>query len=571
VGGTYYYLENYGGFGLGDSVCVSGTLIPGCDSGCVGADGCIAGNSIYGWESDGWPYEQCGVLIQGIDCIVFAPFNDSIVLALDYIGDFSVDDTVCVSGVVDWGNTLGCTGVAGCVLTNSITIRFDFYHDYEVIIKLEEGFTIDPILIDYQAIALDSVIENDLYLVGLGTSYLLESAIESISARPGVIFAQPNYTVGMPETFHVSQSFPDDQHPTLLWGSMPSTYFDASVYTVNSDSANLYTTGLDIVVAVIDNGVDFTHPLLVNSFASTGYDFIDDDNDPSEVEGALKGHGTFVCGIIRRIAPDCSFLPLRVFNLLGYGDSYRIARAIRYAVAQSADIINMSFGNYTSNPVIQEAVNEAVAAGITLVAAVGNAGTSVPSYPAAYPGVIAVSAIDTMEYLADFSNYGEHIDVCAPGVNVYSSLAGEYAGEYEWGTWSGTSFAAPMVTGVCALILSGRNDLTSFEVEELAKLTAEDNLEWGNIVPPSSEYGYGRVDALGPTIDASLGDVNNSQSKNLQDVTYLINMLYYNGPAPIPTEDVGDTDCSDTINLLDIANLIRYLYMGGPAPSCILE
>ncbi len=567
--GNYFYLSYYGTYGANDSVCVSGILIQPCDTGCPGADGCIVGNSIYGWYNEGWPYERCGVITQGIDCIVFAPFNDSVVLALDYTGGYTTDDTVCISGIVEWGCDMGCTGVAGCLYTSEITFRPDFYHNFEVIVKLEESFSIEPILADYGGSVTDSLVLDNTYLVSFPVTYLIEDIITEIESRPGVVFVQPNYMIGFPETFHVSQSFPDDNPYELVWGVSPNTYFSAAgMYTINSDSANLFSGGEDIVVAVIDNGIDLTHPLFETSVLGTGYDFIDDDNDPSEeAGGGLLGHGTFVSGVIRRIAPDCMILPIRAFDSFGYSNSYILADAIHYAIEQSADVINMSFGNYTSNPIIHEAINDAIQAGICLVASAGNANTNIPSYPASYSGVIAVSAIDTLEYRADFSNYGDYIDICAPGVSVYSSLAGDY----EWGSWSGTSFAAPMVTAVCALILSENSDLIPYDIEDLICLTADTNLLWGSFIPPSSEYGYGRVDALTPVIDVSLGDVDNSRDKNLYDIIYMINALYKGGPQPVPTEDVGDTDCSDHINLLDITKLIIFLYKNGQEPSCFME
>jgi len=566
---TYYYLENYGGFTEGDSVCISGTLVYECDTACVGTDGCVIGNSIYAWGNDGdWPYEECGVIVQGIDCLVFRRFDDSIYLALDYTGEFTAGDSVCVSGVIEWGNDLGCSGVAGCIYTNNILLRADYYYNFEAIIKMEEGFSIEPILYQYQGFPLDSIVGDNLYLVSFSPSYMIEDIAEEIAAQPGVIFIQPNYAVGVPETFHVSQDFPDDSQPQLIWGSSPVSFFsDYGCYNIQSDSANIYATGEDIVIAIIDNGFKMDHPLLVDAILPNGFDFIDFDNDPSPEPGQLLSHGTFVCGIIRRIAPDCNILPIRAFDSTGFSNSYMLSNAIRYAIAQSVDVINMSFGTYTSNPIIQEAVADAVQAGICLVAAVGNAGTNIPTYPAAHPGVLAVSAIDTMEYRAEFSNYGDHLDVCAPGVNVYSSLAGDY----EWGWWSGTSFSAPYTSAVCALILSQESNLTPFEIESLIKETADNNMYWGSFNPPSSEYGYGRVDALNSVFDASLGDVNDTGNRDVYDIIYLINALYNDGPAPIPVADIGDADCSNVINIFDITYLIKFLYIDGPRPSCFSE
>ena len=102
----------------------------------------------------------------------------------------------------------------------------------------------------------------------------------------------------------------------------------------------------------------------------------------------------------------------------------------------------------------------------------------------------------------------------------------------------------------------------------LIKQTADNNLDWGSFIPPLVEYGFGRVDALNPVCDVSLGDVNDTCNKDLMDIIYLINSLYNDGPQPIPVADVGDTDCSETINIFDIVLLIKFLYIDGPRPSC---
>jgi hypothetical protein len=565
---SYFNLDFYGEFNIGDSVCVTGILITGCDSGCVDAEGCITANNIYSWNQPGAPYDGCGFLIHNGECMTFKPLNEDIYLAMDFYGGYDAYDTVCVSGVIDTTCDVGCTGVDGCLINGNITSRLEFYHEFEVIIKLERGYLIDSVIFGYQGTIIDYDSVGNVYLVQFPGAYIIEQIIDTISTYPGIVFIQPNYTMGLPEIFLGSQSFPDDQQPSYQYGVSPPNYFgENNPYSINVDTAHIYSRGENIVVAVLDNGVDFSHPLLEGSFADQGYDFIDDDNDPSEMEGELYGHGTFVCGIIKRVAPDCKLLPIRVFDHMGYSDSYIVADAIYYAITRSVDVINMSFGNYSSNPIVQDAINYAVNSGIALVAAAGNNNINFPTYPAAFPGVIAVSAVDSTEYRAYFSNFGDYIDVCAPGVDIYSSLAGLY----HWGTWSGTSFAAPMATGICALILTDKPDLSSFEMEQFIQFSAEHHLLWGDIIPPNDEFGYGRIDALYAAFNAGLGDVDDSQDIDILDITYLINAIYKNGPQPVPDYFIGDANCSGKINLLDITCLIQLLYKGGPTPFCPVE
>lgn len=437
----------------------------------------------------------------------------------------------------------------------------------QVIVKIESVIPIDEVIAEFQGEAIDSIIFQNIFLIEFPDPQAIDMIITALGNRPGVTYVQRNYLIGLPESFQVSQQFPDNDRPRLLDGESPPQYFsDSGAYSIKIDSANILASGENIVVAVIDNGVEFDHPLFNNSFVSTGYDLVDEDDYAAEVYGYVYGHGTFVSGIIKRVAPDCKLLPIRAFDGDGQSNSFDITKAIQLAINDSfgVDVINMSFGMYTSNPAIEDAINIANNQNIAIVAAPGNDNTLTTSYPAAYPGVIAVSAIDNFDIRADFSNYGEYIDVCAPGVDVYSSLAGEY----EWGTWSGTSFSAPMATGICALMKELKPDLTSIEIEENIRLAADKELQWGIVAPPDSEYGSGRINAFKTVLFLKKGDADNNGDMNILDIVYLINFIYKGGPSPIPLSDLGDFDCSGYIDILDIVAIINYLYKNKLQPSC---
>lgn len=249
-------------------------------------------------------------------------------------------------------------------------------------------------------------------------------------------------------------------------------------------------------VAIIDTGIDRDHPDLIDNIKG-GVNFVgtgpawkrrvdstawDDDN----------GHGTHVAGIVAArdngigvvgVAPLASLYAVKVLNGSGSGYVSDIIAGIQWCINNNIDLINMSLGANTDVQAFHDACDAARTAGLLLVAAAGNDGASV-SYPAAYSTVIAVAATDSSDHMPWWSNYGPEIVVAAPGVGIYSTYMG---GVYD--TLSGTSMAAPHVTGTLALNLSAN----------LAG-TADD-------LPPAGKdnyTGYGLVDAG----EAATGIVN---------------------------------------------------------------
>ncbi|MCR5138510.1 MAG: S8 family serine peptidase [Oscillospiraceae bacterium] len=223
---------------------------------------------------------------------------------------------------------------------------------------------------------------------------------------------------------------------------------------VHSYGAWGVTTGSpDVIVAVVDSGVDYTHPDLSGNVLP-GYDFADGDSDPMDEQG----HGTRVAGIIAAsmgngiggagIAPGVSILPVRVLDKNGNGSEYSIASGIDYAWQNGAKIINLSLGGNYYNPLELAAIRRAVSSGATVIVAMGNNGTNIKCFPAAFDEVIAVAATDISGGRAPYSNYGAWCDVSAPGSAIWSTTGGGYECR------NGTSMAAPVVSGVAALFMS---------------------------------------------------------------------------------------------------------------------
>ncbi|NJL06052.1 MAG: S8 family serine peptidase [Chloroflexaceae bacterium] len=279
-----------------------------------------------------------------------------------------------------------------------------------------------------------------------------------------------------------------------------------------------------VTVAVIDSGVDMQHPDLVGQVRHDGYDFVDDDPDPTDT----NGHGTHVAGIIGAmgrqahgvigVAPAAQILPVRVMNAEGWGTQTQIADGIRYATTKGVQVINLSVGatlwpaeeqRVTDSP-ITAAVQAALDAGIVVVVAAGNDFVPFPNIIAyTNPDVILVAAADPDNARAPFSNTGPWVDVVAPGQQIRSTMptypvyltstalppAERFQPNYD--TLSGTSQAAPHVAGVAALLLATDPQLTAADVTDIIRRSA--NMDIYRQHPAAfrrlHELGAGRLDA----------------------------------------------------------------------------
>jgi subtilisin family serine protease len=250
----------------------------------------------------------------------------------------------------------------------------------------------------------------------------------------------------------------------------------------------------DIMIAILDSGINLTHPEFAGRVVP-GYDFINKDDDPSDD----AGHGTPVAGIAAMavngvgsvgICPACTILPVKVLNEEGKGTFSRVVHGILYATDQGARIINLSLGSTTDSAIMREAIAYAHDRGVIIVASAGNFGNDTPYYPAAYEHVLAVGATNVADEWWSKSNFGDWVDVTAPGVAIYSTSFGE--AEHPYADITGTSAAAPFVSGLAALILSQQPELTAEEVQALIIENASD------LGQPSRDdyYGYGRIDVL---------------------------------------------------------------------------
>ncbi len=244
--------------------------------------------------------------------------------------------------------------------------------------------------------------------------------------------------------------------------------------------------GDGVRVAILDTGIDYNHPDLEDKmWEGTGYDFVNDDEDPMDEDG----HGTHVAGIVSSIAPEAELMALKVIEEEG-GRWQEVSQAIRFARNNGADIISMSFGGERSPlaEAIRIQINFAYTRDdILLTAAAGNDDTDDQYYPAAYENVAAISAVDENKDKAHYSNYGDWIEMAAPGGDterpVFSTIL-----DGSYGNKMGTSMACPFVTGVAALRMGARPEESNDEVEEVLRETAID-------IGDEYYYGHGLVNA----------------------------------------------------------------------------
>ena len=264
-------------------------------------------------------------------------------------------------------------------------------------------------------------------------------------------------------------------------------------------------TGTGVDVAILDTGIDYDHPDLIDNI-SGGVNYAGswwrDGNTNKRYWNDGNGHGSHCAGIVAAenntigvvgVAPGANLWAVKVLSNNGSGYVSDIIQGLEWCVYNGIEVASMSFGGGYSES-LKNACDEAYAAGVLLIAAAGNEYGGDVIYPAAHSSVIAVSATDDSDNIADFSSVGLEVELAAPGVSIYSTYKN---GGYAWG--SGTSMACPHVTGAAALVLAGGQGDVRTRLQETAKdlgAFGKDNL-----------YGYGRVDAAAAAGTADKHDV----------------------------------------------------------------
>lgn len=229
----------------------------------------------------------------------------------------------------------------------------------------------------------------------------------------------------------------------------------------------------DMVVAVIDSGINFDHPEFAGKTVA-GIDYVNNDNDPTDD----NKHGTAVSGVIAALTNNgvgvasgcwnCRIMPVKVMGNDGKGATSNIVKGIQYAADKGAKIINMSIGGSGTSAAQESAIKYAAGKGAVLVASAGNNGNDEPQRPAIYPETISVAATDQADKLTSYSSFGPHIDIAAPGQARTAAHDGP-----TYITINGTSFSAPTVSAIIGLLWSAVPNATPAQLRDAIQTTTE--------------------------------------------------------------------------------------------------
>jgi subtilisin family serine protease len=395
--------------------------------------------------------------------------------------------------------------------------------------------------------------------IEVADSTALDAVAAQLRRDPAVATVERNRLVWLDRTRSAAASTPTIPNDSLY--RLQSWHYGL----IDLPRAWSVTTGsASVLVAVVDQGIRFDHPDLAANLTSDGYDFVsnvsvplcgggsisnDDDGDsgydpdPTQPDNfaydpkkgcatpePIGGHGVHVSGTIGAVGNNSGGVTgvnwavkirsVRVIGVAGVGSAYDISQGILYAAGLPADngsgstvkpataarIINLSLGSTSSDTTMHLAVIAAANAGVLVVAAAGNSATTAPSYPAAYPEVLAVSAVGPGATLSFYSNYGSDIGIAAPGGDesvgdssdgVFSTLWNFGTSAPTYGAFQGTSMASPHVVGVAALVLAQTPSLTASQLR--SRLTS-----YAVNIGPSLQYGAGLVNAYN-SLTQSLG------------------------------------------------------------------
>lgn len=321
------------------------------------------------------------------------------------------------------------------------------------------------------------------------------------------------------------------------------------IFAIGADRVWNTTTGIGVIVAVVDSGSG-PHPDLAENLLQ-GRSFFGSVESQDGADIDASGHGSHVAGIIASVAnngiggsgvaPNAKILPIKLLDQAGQGDARDVAAGVRYAADNGAKVINLSLGGATESSSLTQAITYANDKGALVVAAAGNGGAAdKPKWPASLDLTLAVTAVDQSNNATSFDQRGDYIDIAAPGTNVVSTAKGDYV------TLSGTSMAAGFVAGAAALLFAAEPRVTNTQVRDILLRTATDigepgrDLTFGvgliNMVAALAELQRMYPPIASPQITA-VGHVGETLVANLALISDVISVKWFrcdsDGPAAI--------------------------------------
>ncbi|OGC25639.1 hypothetical protein A2291_04410 [candidate division WOR-1 bacterium RIFOXYB2_FULL_42_35] len=370
---------------------------------------------------------------------------------------------------------------------------------------------------------------KDYYVIYFPEDKNVETVAAEYQNNPDVVSASPD------EIAQAYATIPNDTYYSSQYG----------LTNISAPSGWDQTTGSSsVVIAVLDSGIDSNHEDLAAKIDSHGWDFVNNDDDPEDD----FGHGTKVSGVLGAVTNNgkgvagvdwqAKILPLKVLDSSGTGTNTNIKAAIAYASSRNVDVMNMSFGFNSSPSGLQSTCSDAYNNGAVLVAAAGNDNVTSLRYPAGYDTVLAIASVDSSDIKSSFSNYGSWISVCAPGSSIMTTTMD---GSYYLGN-NGTSFAAPFVAGLAALMKAQYPAMTVADITN-AVTTSADN-----------------IDAQNPTYLGDLGSGRINVSKALAAITAAIaspeSNSYIKGSVEIYGTAAGQTFSSYEVLALQAGSVV---------------
>lgn len=333
----------------------------------------------------------------------------------------------------------------------------------EIVVKLDplSDATIAAINEAYGTTTLEELLgSRGIYRLRAPAGENAHDVAQEMTRDVRLLYAEPNFQSEAPEgnPSHINE-----------WGApepLPVSN-DYATAMLGLNQAHSLNRGAGIKVAVLDTGIQLGHPVLVNHMTSARYDFVEDDEMPADEGNGLDddgdglvdealGHGTHVAGIIQRVAPDAQIMPLRVLDADGRGNIFVVAEAMLYAVQHGAQVLNLSLGTTQESELMKDILEElAQNHDVVTVAAAGNLNSLLEQFPASEDEVLAVTSLNHADKKSDFANYGDWIDVAAPGETIVSTFPIDH-----YAVWSGTSMAVPFVAGQAALMRSAVPTMT---------------------------------------------------------------------------------------------------------------